>query len=89
MGNGPGLVCMGNLTIDEAVSATGESVESVGGDALFAALAARLAGARPTIVAPLGTDVTPAMLDAVRTAGTDPDSLPRRALAMGAQRGSL
>lgn len=82
MGNGPSLVCVGNLTIDEAVSATGESVESVGGDALFAALAARLVGARPTIVAPLGTDVTPAMLDAVRTAGTDPDSLPRRALAM-------
>ena len=82
MSSGARLVCVGNLTIDEAVSATGESVESVGGDALFAALAARLAGAQPTILAPLGTDVTPAMLAAIRTAGTDPDSLPRRSLTM-------
>jgi sugar/nucleoside kinase (ribokinase family) len=82
MTEAPNLVCIGNLTIDEAVSPTGERVESVGGDALFAALAARLAGGNPTILAPLGTDATPALLSAVRSAGTDPGSLPRRKLPM-------
>jgi sugar/nucleoside kinase (ribokinase family) len=73
------VICVGNLTIDEAVSATGERTVSVGGDALFAALAARLAGGRPRIVAPLGDDATPDLLAAVAAAGTDPDRLPRRA----------
>jgi sugar/nucleoside kinase (ribokinase family) len=74
------LVCIGNLTIDEAVSAAGERVESVGGDALFAALAARLVGGNPTILAPLGNDATPALLTAISSAGTDPAALPRREL---------
>ncbi|HET7664922.1 MAG TPA: carbohydrate kinase family protein [Mycobacterium sp.] len=74
------LVCVGNLTIDEAVSAAGERIESVGGDALFAALAARLAGGNPTILAPVGNDATPALLAAIRSAGTDPAALPRRDL---------
>ncbi len=65
MPDAPTLLCIGNLTIDEAVSPTGDRVESVGGDALFAALAAKLAGANPTIVAPLGTDATPALLAAI------------------------
>ena len=59
MPDAPSLVCIGNLTIDEAVSPAGRAVESVGGDALFAALAARLAGGNPTILAPLGNDATP------------------------------
>jgi ribokinase len=74
------LVCIGNLTIDEAVSPAGERVESVGGDALFAALAARVAGGNPTILAPVGNDATPALLAAIRSAGTDPAALPRRDL---------
>ncbi len=74
------LVCIGNLTIDDAVSPAGESSESVGGDALFAALAAKLAGGDPVILAPLGNDATPDLLDAIRSAGTDPASLPRRDL---------
>jgi sugar/nucleoside kinase (ribokinase family) len=74
------LVCIGNLTIDEAVSPSGERSESVGGDALFAALAAKLAGGDPAILAPLGNDATPNLLDAIRSAGTDPASLPRRDL---------
>jgi sugar/nucleoside kinase (ribokinase family) len=78
MADAPALVCIGNLTIDEAVSPAGERVESVGGDALFAALAARLAGGHPTILAPLGTDATPALLSAIRSAGTEPATLPRR-----------
>ena len=56
------------------------AVESVGGDALFAALAAKLAGGDPVILAPLGNDATPALLDAIRSAGTDPATLPRRDL---------
>ena len=76
----PSLVCIGNLTIDEAVSPAGTRVESVGGDALFAALAARLAGGNPTVLAPLGTDATPTLLAAIRSAGTDPATLPRREL---------
>jgi ribokinase len=62
------------------VSPAGTRVESVGGDALFAALAARLAGGNPTVLAPLGTDAAPALLDAIRSAGTDPATLPRRDL---------
>jgi sugar/nucleoside kinase (ribokinase family) len=77
---GDRLICVGNLTIDEAVSPAGERGESVGGDALFAALAAKLAGGEPAILAPLGNDATPALLDAIRSAGTDPASLPRRDL---------
>ncbi|TRW76963.1 carbohydrate kinase family protein [Mycolicibacterium sp. 018/SC-01/001] len=73
------LLCVGNLTIDEAISPVGPSVESFGGDALFAALAAKLAGGRPRILAPLGADAPPQMLSAVAAAGTDPDLLPRRA----------
>ncbi|MCU1697383.1 MAG: hypothetical protein JWR34_3446 [Mycobacterium sp.] len=76
----PSLVCIGNLSIDEAVSPTGSRVESVGGDALFAALAAKLAGGNPTVLAPLGTDATPALLAAIRLTGTDPATLPRRDL---------
>jgi sugar/nucleoside kinase (ribokinase family) len=78
MSNRPVLVCIGNLTVDEVVSVAGRHVESVGGDALFAALAARLAGADSVMVAPLGNDATAALLSAVRSAGTDPASLPRR-----------
>jgi ribokinase len=76
------LICVGNLTIDEAVSPAGQRAESIGGDALFAALAARVAGGNPTILAPLGTDAPPALLAAIRSAGTDPDSLPRRDLPL-------
>jgi len=41
---------------------------------------ARLAGGNPTVLAPLGTDATPALLAAIRSAGTDPATLPRREL---------
>lgn len=80
MSDEPNLLCIGNLTIDEAIAPSGERVESFGGDALFAALAARLAGASPVVLAPLGNDATPALLAALRSAGTDPEALPRRDL---------
>jgi ribokinase len=76
------LICVGNLTVDEAVSPTGERVESIGGDALFAALAARVAGGHPVILAPLGLDAPPELLAAIRSAGTDPESLPKRDLPL-------
>jgi ribokinase len=82
MPDAPTLVCVGNLTIDEAVSPSGERVESIGGDALFAALAARWTGGNPAILAPLGDDAHPALLAAVRMAGTDPETLPRRPMPM-------
>jgi sugar/nucleoside kinase (ribokinase family) len=72
------LVCVGNITLDEAISRTGEHTESVGGDALYAALAARLVGGRPRILAPLGDDAPPIVLHALRAAGTEPTLLPRR-----------
>ncbi|WP_375389167.1 carbohydrate kinase family protein [uncultured Amnibacterium sp.] len=74
----PVLVCVGNLTVDVAVSPSGAEVESVGGDALFAALGARIAGGAPRVLAPLGGDAPVALLDAVRLTGTDPGDLPRR-----------
>ena len=74
----PTLVCIGNLTVDEAVSPSGVHAESVGGDALFAALAARLTGADCVVVAPLGHDAPAALLGAVCSTGTDPASLPQR-----------
>jgi ribokinase len=80
MSESPTLVCVGNLTIDEAVSAGGQRVESIGGDALFAALAAKVAGGHPIILAPLGVDAPAALLAAIQSAGTDPETLPRRDL---------
>ncbi|TPG37139.1 carbohydrate kinase family protein [Mycolicibacterium hodleri] len=82
MSESPKLVCVGNLTVDEAVSPRGERVESIGGDALFAALGATVVRGNPTILAPLGTDAPVALLGALRVAGTDPESLPLRDLPM-------
>ena len=78
MGETPALVCVGNLTIDQAVSPLGVRTEAVGGDALFAALGARLAGGEARILSPLGSDATPALLAALVAAGTDPAALPAR-----------
>ena len=74
------LVCVGNLTIDEAIVPSGDRHQSVGGDALFAALAARAVGGRVRMLAPLGGDATPQLLAAIRASGTDPATLPRRDL---------
>lgn len=82
MSETPVLVCIGNLTIDEAVSPTGERLESIGGDALFAALAAAITGGDPALLAPLGVDAPPELLMAIRSAGTDPATLPRRDLPL-------
>ena len=82
MPDSPVLACVGNLTIDEAVSPAGDRVESVGGDALFAALAARFVGGHPVLLAPLGSDAPAELLAAIRLAGTAPESLPMRDLPL-------
>lgn len=74
----PGLLCVGNFTVDVAVSPRGERVESIGGDALFAALGAVVAGGAAWAFAPLGSDAPEALLEALRLIGTDPESLPHR-----------
>ncbi|PJI93528.1 carbohydrate kinase family protein [Luteimicrobium subarcticum] len=76
----PTLVCAGNVTLDVAVAPDGRRTTAVGGDAVFASLAARLAGGEPQILAPLGNDVPDAVADVVRLAGTPPEDLPARDL---------
>ncbi|MCU1423495.1 MAG: PfkB domain protein [Microbacteriaceae bacterium] len=76
----PELVCVGNLTVDESVQPDGARTVAAGGDAVFAALAARLTLDDVTIVAPVGDDLPMELDEAIRLAGTDPGILPRRAL---------
>ncbi len=65
---GADLVCIGNVTIDESVRPDGTRTEALGGDAIFAVVAARIAGADAGWLAPLGYDFPKklaAQLDAV------------------------
>ncbi len=78
MGDRPRLLCVGNLTVDDAVAADGTRTTSAGGDALFAALAARLAGGHPQVLAPIGTDAPAELTAALRLVGAV--GLPRRPL---------
>lgn len=76
----PSLVCIGNITIDESVQPDGLSTIAAGGDAVFAALAARLRLDDVRIVAPIGNDLPTELADAIRLAGTAPETLPVRDL---------
>lgn len=72
----PRLVCLGNLTIDDVVLPSGEELAGcIGGDALYAALAARLIEPSAEMVAPLGRDFPRAVLDRVAAAGMSFDGL--------------
>lgn len=64
----PSLLCLGNLTVDELVI-HGRSTRALGGDALFAALAARRELDDVRMLAPVGTDVPAGLLEAVARAG--------------------
>ncbi|MGW0632281.1 carbohydrate kinase family protein [Streptomyces sp. NPDC001984] len=75
----PELVCIGNLTVDESVQPDGTRTEALGGDAVFAALAARLAGCRAGWLAPVGTDLPGALIARLDAAGLSLDQ-PRREL---------
>ncbi len=76
----PELVCIGNLTIDEAVQPDGSSEVSAGGDAVFAALAARQYLADVRILAPLGTDLPRELSAAIILAGSSAEDQPHRSL---------
>jgi ribokinase len=74
------LVCIGNITVDEAVQPDGSRREALGGDAIFGVLAARRAGGDADWLAPIGTDLPDGLLSRLRAAGLDPDVLPQREL---------
>ena len=66
----PRLVCLGNLTIDDVVLPDGRELPGcIGGDALYAALAARLWEPSAEMVAPVGPDFPPAILGRIAAAG--------------------
>lgn len=73
-----GLLCVGNVTIDEAVFPDGRRVVQAGGDAIFAALAARLIIKDVRVCAPVGNDLPPSTLAEWRSAGLETASMPRR-----------
>lgn len=66
----PRLVCLGNLTIDDIVLPDGaERPDCIGGDALYACLAARLFEPRSEMVAPVGSDWPDPVRRKIRDAG--------------------
>ncbi len=78
--SGPALVCLGNLSIDDVVHPDGSlHAAQVGGDALYAALAARLFQSRTEIVAPVGHDRPAALAASLQRAGLRAAGLPARA----------
>lgn len=72
------LACIGNITVDESVHPDGVRREALGGDAIFAILAARHAGGPASWLAPVGNDLPTTLLAQLREAGLDPGDLPRR-----------
>lgn len=80
MAESPSLVCIGNLTIDQAVHGGVLSEPAMGGDAAYAALAARLVTDRVSMLAPVGGDLPASVLDDLARAGVGVDDLPRRTL---------
>lgn len=75
------LVCVGNLTIDEAVHHGVRSRPAMGGDAAYAALAAKLYLEDVSLLAPIGTDLPSSFFDTLAAAGIGAADLPRRDLA--------
>ena len=75
----PPLVCCGNLTLDDVVLPDGtEQLASVGGDALYGALAARLFLPRAEMLAPVGRDLPPHVWALIDEAGLSRAGLPPR-----------
>jgi sugar/nucleoside kinase (ribokinase family) len=63
------LACIGNVTIDVSVQPDGTRREALGGDAIFAVLAARHVGGRANWLAPLGRDFPDALFERLERAG--------------------
>lgn len=77
----PRLVCLGQFTFDDVVRWDGAaSMGTVGGDAIYAWLGARLWLEDVEIVAPVGTDFPEKELEALRSAGAAMDGIVRRSL---------
>ncbi len=82
----PRLVCLGNFTIDDVYLPDGEvKPNCMGGDALFAALGARLWEPRVQMVAPIGNDLPVSTLKAVQETNFEQIGLPKRAIPDNAQ----
>jgi ribokinase len=75
----PRLVCCGNLTLDDVVLPDGtEQPGSIGGDALYGVLAARLFLPDAQMVAPVGHDLPPHVWALIDEAGLSRAGLPLR-----------
>jgi ribokinase len=75
----PRLVCLGNFTVDDVYLPDGSiTPECMGGDALYAALGARLWEPQVQLMAPLGHDIPYRTLEAMRATGFDLENLPLR-----------
>lgn len=76
---GPALICFGNLTMDDVVLPTGEKRPGcIGGDALYAVLAARPWDLTAEMVAPVGRDLPQCVSDGIRDANLSVAGLPAR-----------
>lgn len=77
----PTLVCIGNLAIDATTRDGVRSEPAIGGDAVFAALAARLHMEDVQVLAPMGNDFPASVLEDIRRVGVVRGELPRRDIA--------
>lgn len=78
----PRLVCFGNFTVDDVVLPDGQTQPGcMGGDALYAALAARLWEPAVEMVAPVGTDLPRDVSAQIAAIGFSLSGLPRRSIA--------
>lgn len=79
MDRAPSLVCFGNLTLDDIVLPDGTAhPASIGGDALYGVLAARLFLPDAEMVAPVGCDLPASVWSVIDGAGLSRDGLPVR-----------
>lgn len=81
MSDTPALVCLGNFTIDDVVLPDStEKPGCMGGDALYATLAARPWESSCELVAPVGNDFPPEIAQRMRSAGLSDAGMLQRSL---------
>src|SRR5512145_2605843 len=75
----PRLVCLGNFTVDDVHLPDGSFMpNSMGGDALYAALGARLWDPTVQLIAPLSPDFPESTFEAIQAIGFDTHDWPKR-----------